>query len=52
MHFQKLDPLTTCATLCWIKNTNGILSIRMVILEIKRFMVDFVDGVLEATPEL
>ena len=31
---------------------NGVLSIRKVILEIKRFMVDFADGVLEATPEL
>ena len=39
-------------TLCGIKNTNGVLSIRKVILEIKRFMVDFADGVLEATPEL
>src|SRR3954465_13507294 len=39
-------------TLCGIKNTNRVLSIRKVILEIKRFMVDFVDGVLEATPEL
>src|SRR3954469_2873943 len=39
-------------TLCGIKNTNRVFSIRKVILEIKRFMVDFADGVLEATPEL
>ena len=38
--------------LCGIKNTNGVLSIRKVILEIKRFVVDFANGVLEATPEL
>src|SRR3954470_5583828 len=38
--------------LCGIKNTNRVFSIRKVILEIKRFMVDFADGVLEATPEL
>src|SRR3954462_7258911 len=41
-----------CTFRNWIKNTNRVLSIRNVILEIKRFMVDFVDGVLEATPEL
>src|SRR4051812_670712 len=42
----------TCDMLCGIKNTNRVLSIRKVILEMKRFMVDFADGVLEATPEL
>src|ERR1043165_3511801 len=44
--------LAVSDTLCGIKNMNGVLSIRKVILEIKRFMVDFADGVLEATPEL
>src|ERR1041385_7821508 len=52
LHFQKLNLLTTSDTLCEIKNTNGVLSIRKVILEIERFVVDFADGVLEATPEL
>src|SRR3954469_4322197 len=50
--FQKPNLLTMSDTLCGIKNTNGVFSIRKVILEIKRFMVDFADGVLEATPEL
>src|SRR3954464_4253780 len=50
--FQKLNHLTMSDTLCGIKNTNGVLSIRKGILEIMRFMVDFADGVLEATPEL
>src|SRR3954469_9063309 len=44
--------LTSGATLGFIKNTNRVLSIRKVILEIKRFVVYFVDGVLDATPEL
>ena len=52
IHFEELDFLTTSDTLCGIKNTNRVLSIRKVILEIKRFMVDFADGVLEARPEL
>ena len=52
MHFQKLNLLTTSDTLYGIKNTNRVFSIRKVILEIKCFMVDFTDGVLEATPEL
>src|SRR3954470_8904297 len=52
LNFQKLDLLSTSDTLCGIKNTNRVLSIRKVILEIKCFMVDFADGVLEATPEL
>src|SRR3954464_4738546 len=52
LHFEELDLLTMRDTLCGIKNTNRVLSIRKVILEIKRFMVDFTDGVLEATPQL
>ena len=52
MHFEKHDLLTTSDTLYEIKNMNGVPSISKVILEIKRFMVDFADGVLEATPEL
>ena len=52
MHFDELDLLTTSDTLCEIDSTNMVLSIRKVILEIKCFMVDFADGVLEATPEL
>ena len=52
MHFEKLDLLTTSDTFCRIKNMNMVLSIRKVILEVKRFMVDFSDVVLEATPEL
>ena len=52
LNFEKIDLLAESDTLCGIKNTNGVLSIRKVILEIKRFVVDFVDGVLEATPEL
>ena len=52
MNFEELNLLAASDTLCGIMNTNGVFSIRNVILEIKRFMVDFVDGVLEATPEL
>ena len=52
MHFEELDLLMMSDTFCGIKNTNGVLPIRKVILEIKRFMVDFADVVLEATPEL
>ena len=52
MNFEKLNLLEASDTLYGIKNTNGVFSIRKVILEIKRFMVDFADGVLEATPEL
>ena len=52
MNFEKINLLAVSDTLYGIKNTNGVLSIRKVILEIKRFMVDFTDGVLEATPEL
>ena len=39
MHFEELDLLTTSDTLCGIKNTDRVLSIRKVILESKRFMV-------------
>src|SRR3954465_6822124 len=52
LNFEKLNLLSASDTLCGIKNTNGVFSIRKVILEIKRFVVDFADGVLEATPEL
>ena len=52
MNFEKLNLLSASDTLRGIKNTNRVLSIIKVILEIKRFMVDFTDGVLEATPEL
>ena len=52
MHFEKLDLLTMSDTFYGIKNTDRVLSIRKVILEIKHLMVDFADGVLEATPEL
>ena len=52
MDFEKLNLLAASDTLFGIKNTNGVLSIRKVILEVQRFMVDFADGVLEATPEL
>src|SRR3954470_24007532 len=43
LHFEKPDLLTTRDMLCRIKNTNRVLSIRKVILEIKRFMVDSVE---------
>src|SRR3954466_12203380 len=52
LNFEKLNLLAASDTLCVIKNTNGVLSIRKVILEIKHFVVDFADGVLDATPEL
>ena len=52
MNLEKLNLLAASDTLCGIKNKNWVFSIRKVILEIKSFMVDFADGVLEATPEL
>ena len=52
MNFEKHNLLSASYRLYEIKNTNGVFSIRKVILEIKHFMVDFADGVLEATPEL
>ena len=39
-------------TLSFIEDTDRILSIRHVFLEIKSFVVYFADGILEATPEL
>ena len=52
MNFEKLNLLAASDMLCEIKNTNGLFSIRKVILEIRRFLVDLADGVFEATPEL
>ena len=51
LHFEESDLLTSGATLGFIKNTNRVLSILKIFLEIKRFVVYFADGVLEATPE-
>ena len=52
LHFGELDLLTSGSALNFIEDTDRILSIRQVFLEIKRFVVYFADGVLEATPEL
>ena len=52
LNLEKLDVLTSGDTLCLIKNANRVLSISEVILEIKRFVVDSVDGIREGTPEL
>ena len=52
LHFKKLDLLTSGGTLSFIEDTDRIISIRQIFLEIKRFMVYFADGVLKATPEL
>ena len=52
LHFEELDLLTLGGALIFIEDTDRILSIRQVYLEIKRFVVYFTDGILEATPEL
>ena len=52
LHFEELNLLTSGGSLSFIEDTDRILSIRQVFLEIKRFMVYFADGILEATPEL
>ena len=44
--------MTSSGTLGLIKDTNGVLSIRKIILEIKRFVVYSMDRIREATPEL
>src|SRR4051812_27461953 len=52
LYFEELDLLTSGGALSFIEDTDMILLIRQVFLEIKRFVVYFADGVLEATPEL
>ena len=52
MNFEKLDVMTSRGTFGLIEDTNGVLSICKIILEIKRFVVHFTDRIREATPEL
>ena len=52
LNFEKLDIMTSGGTFGLIEDTNGVLSIRKIILEIKRFMVHSTDRIREATPEL
>ena len=52
LYFEKLDIMTSSGTLSLIEDTNGVLSIREIILEIKRFVVYSTDRIREATPEL
>ena len=52
LHFKELDLLTSGGALSFIEDTDRVLSIRQVFLEIKRFVVYFADGILEAMPEL
>ena len=52
LNFEKLDVMTSGGTLGLIEDTNGVLSICKIILEIKRFVVHFTDRIREATPEL
>ena len=52
LYFEELDVLTSGDTFGLIEDTNGVLSIREIILEIKRFVVYSTDRIQEATPEL
>ena len=52
LNLEKLDIMTSSGTLGLIEDTNGVLSIREIILEIKRFVVYSMDRIREATPEL
>ena len=52
LNLEKLDVMTSSDMPCFIQNANGVLSISEVILEIKRFVVHYADGIREATPEL
>ena len=52
LNFEELDVMTSRGTLGLIEDTDGVLSICKIILEIKRFVVHFTDRIREATPEL
>ena len=52
LNLEKLDIMTSRGTFGLIEDTNGVLSICKIILEIKRFVVHFTDRIREATPEL
>ena len=52
LNLEKLDIMTSSGTLGPIEDTNGVLSVCKIILEIKRFVVHFTDRIREATPKL
>ena len=52
LNLEKLDIMTSIGTLSLIEDTNGVLLIREIILEIMRFVVYSMDRIREATPEL
>ena len=52
LNFEKLDIMTSSGTLGLIEDTNGVLSIREIILGIKRFVVHSTDRIRELMPEL
>ena len=52
LNLEKLDIMTSRGTFGLIEDTNGVLSICKIILEIKRFVVHSTDRIREATPEL
>ena len=52
LYLEKLDVMTSSGTLYLIKYANRVVSICVVILEIKRFVVHSADGIREAKPEL
>ena len=52
LNLEKLDIMTSGGTFGLIEDTNGVLSVCKIILEIKRFVVHFTDRIREATPEL
>ena len=52
LNLEKLDIMTSRGTFGLIEDTNGVLSICKIILEIKRFVVHLTDRIREATPEL
>ena len=52
LNLEKLDIMTSRGTFGLIEDTNGVLPICKIILEIKRFVVHSTDRIREATPEL
>ena len=52
LNLEKLDIMTSSGTLGLIEDMNVVLSIREIVLKIKRFMVHSMDRIREATPEL
>ena len=51
-HFQEFDRLVAILALSFLKNSNGVLMIRQIFLEVNRFKVDGALRSLEALAKL